>query len=58
VPVEGLAREFGAGDAPEDVCARTIRILREAGARHFYISNLPIGRAQNVLRTILDKAGI
>ena len=58
VPVEGLSREFAAGDAPEDVCARTIRILREAGARHFYISNLPIGRAQSVLKTILEKAAI
>jgi 5,10-methylenetetrahydrofolate reductase len=58
VPIEGLSREFAAGDAPEDVCARTIRVLREAGARHFYISNLPIGRAQSVLKTILDKAGL
>jgi 5,10-methylenetetrahydrofolate reductase len=58
VPVEGLTREFGAGDAAEDVCARTIRILRDAGAKHFYISNLPIGRAQAVLKTILEKSGL
>jgi hypothetical protein len=57
VPAEGLSREFASGDAPEDVCARTIRVLREAGAKHFYISNLPIGRAQTVLKTILQKAG-
>jgi 5,10-methylenetetrahydrofolate reductase len=56
VPVEGLSREFAAGDTPEDVCARTIRVLRDAGAKHFYISNLPIGRAQTVLKTILEKA--
>jgi hypothetical protein len=56
VPVEGLSREFAAGDAPEDVCARTIRTLRDAGVKHFYISNLPISRAQIVLKTILDKA--
>jgi 5,10-methylenetetrahydrofolate reductase len=56
VPIDGLSREFAAGDAPEDVCARTIRILRDAGARHFYISNLPVGRAQSVLRTILERA--
>jgi 5,10-methylenetetrahydrofolate reductase len=56
VPVEGLTREFAAGDAPEDVCARTIRVLRDAGVKHFYISNLPIGRAQTVLKTILEKA--
>jgi 5,10-methylenetetrahydrofolate reductase len=56
VPIDGLSREFAAGDAPEDVCARTIRILRDAGARNFYISNLPVGRAQSVLRTILERA--
>jgi 5,10-methylenetetrahydrofolate reductase len=58
VPIDGLSREFAAGDAPEDVCARTIRILRDAGARHFYISNLPVGRAQSVLKTILEKAAV
>ena len=58
VPVEGLSREFASGDAPEDVCARTIRTLRDAGARHFYISNLPIGRAQAVLAAILEKAEV
>jgi 5,10-methylenetetrahydrofolate reductase len=56
VPVEGLSREFAAGDSPEDVCARTIRTLRAAGAQHFYISNLPIGRAQAVLQRILQAA--
>jgi hypothetical protein len=38
------------------VCARTVRALLDAGARHFYISNLPIGRAQSVLASILEKA--
>jgi hypothetical protein len=58
VPVEGLTRDFAAGTAPEDVCARTIRTLIDAGARHFYISNLPIGRAQHVLTAILEKVGV
>lgn len=58
VPAEELTREFEAGDTAEDVCARTIRTLADAGARHFYISNLPIGRAQAVLTAILDKAGV
>ncbi len=57
VPAEGLAREFAAGATPEDVCAHTIRALMDVGARHFYISNLPIGRAQNVLADILDRVG-
>lgn len=58
VPIEGLTREFGAGATPEDVCARTVRALVDAGARHFYISNLPVLRAQQVLTTILQKAGL
>jgi hypothetical protein len=58
VPADELTREFEAGDTAEDVCARTIRTLADAGARHFYISNLPIGRAQAVLTAILDKAGV
>jgi hypothetical protein len=57
VPVEGLTREFGAGATAEDVCAKTIRTLMDAGARHFYISNLPIGRAQQVLGNVLERAG-
>jgi hypothetical protein len=58
VPVEGLTREFGQGATAEDVCATTIRTLMEAGARHFYISNLPVRRAQQVLGTILAKVGV
>ncbi len=58
VPVEGLTREFGAGATPEEVCATTIRALMDAGARHFYISNLPIAKAQQVLAVVLSKAGV
>lgn len=58
VPIEGLTREFGAGATPEDICARTVRALVDAGARHFYISNLPVLRAQQVLTSILQKAGV
>jgi 5,10-methylenetetrahydrofolate reductase len=58
VPTEGLAREFGAGATAEEVCARTIRTLLDVGAKHFYISNLPIGRAQHVLASVLEKVGV
>jgi hypothetical protein len=58
VPVEGLTREFAEGATPEDLCARTIRTLMDVGARHFYISNLPIARAQHVLASILEKVGV
>lgn len=55
VPIEGLTREFAAGATAEEVCARSIRALLKVGARHFYISNLPVGRAQSVLSTILEQ---
>jgi hypothetical protein len=58
VPAEGLTRDFAEGLSAEDVCARTIRALLDAGARHFYVSNLPVGRAQHVLAQILAKAGV
>jgi 5,10-methylenetetrahydrofolate reductase len=58
VPVEGLTREFAGGATPEDVCATTIRTLIDVGARHFYISNLPVQRAQQVLASIVEKVGV
>ncbi|HXH05337.1 MAG TPA: methylenetetrahydrofolate reductase [Vicinamibacterales bacterium] len=58
VPVERIAAEFARGDAPEAICARTLRALREAGAEHFYISNLPPARAQATLAAILERAGL
>jgi len=58
VPADGLTRDFAAGAPPEEICARTIRTLMDVGARHFYISNLPIGRAQHVLASILEKVGV
>jgi hypothetical protein len=57
VPVEGLAREFAAGATPVDVCARTVRAMMEIGARHFYISNLPLHSAASTLAEILDRVG-
>jgi hypothetical protein len=56
VPVEGLTNEFAGGATPEEVCARSIRALRGVGARHFYLSNLPIRRAPATLRSILELA--
>jgi 5,10-methylenetetrahydrofolate reductase len=55
VPVEALTKEFEAGASPEIICARTIRALLDAGARHFYISNLPLDRAASTLAAILDR---
>jgi 5,10-methylenetetrahydrofolate reductase len=55
VPVEALAEEFAAGATPEEVCARTISTLRRAGARHFYISNLPNASAVATFARILQR---
>jgi hypothetical protein len=56
VPVEALSKEFDAGASPVEVCARTIRELRAVGVRHFYVSNLPLGRAQSTLDAIIEQA--
>jgi hypothetical protein len=58
VPVEGLVREFEAGATPVDVCARTLRAMMDIGVRHFYISNLPLGRATATLHAILERVGV
>ena len=55
VPLEGLTREFAAGDTPDDICARTIATLMRAGARHFYVSNLPSARSSQALRSIMSR---
>ena len=58
VPAEGLVAEFAAGATPVDVCARTLRALMDIGARHFYISNLPLGRATATLHAIMERVGV
>ena len=58
VPTEGLTREFDAGATPVDVCARTLRAMMDAGARHFYISNLPLHGAAATLSEILNRVGV
>jgi 5,10-methylenetetrahydrofolate reductase len=57
VPADGLTREFAGGATAEEVCARSIRALIDVGAKHFYISNLPIARAQTMLAEVLDRVG-
>jgi 5,10-methylenetetrahydrofolate reductase len=53
VPAEGLIKEFGEGVSADEICARTIRRLREAGVHHVYVSNLPIGRARQTLERVM-----
>jgi hypothetical protein len=56
-PVDGLTREFAEGASAEEICARTIRHLRAAGARQVYVSNLPVGKARTTLQRIMAMAG-
>lgn len=58
VPVDELKQEFAAGATPDDVCARSLRALIDAGVRHFYVSNLPLGRAAVTLRRIMERASV
>lgn len=55
VPVEPLAAEFASGSTPVEVCARTLRAMMDVGARHFYISNLPLIGGSATLHSILDR---
>ena len=57
MPIEGLSREFAAGATSVDICARTMRAMMDVGARHFYISNLPLHTAASTLSEILDRIG-
>ena len=55
VPAEEITRAFERGQEAEEICARTIRRLRAAGVRRFYVSNLGAGRAAERLERVLDE---
>ena len=55
VPAAALTREFEAGDEAEQICARTIRRLRELGADKVYVSNLGNRGAHRTLARILGR---
>ena len=54
VPAEGITRDFEAGLSPEEVCARTVRGLREIGVEKVYVSNLGFQRPDTGYRSLLD----
>jgi 5,10-methylenetetrahydrofolate reductase len=56
VPIDELTREFAAGATADEICARSIRDLVAAGVRHFYVSNLPVGKAASTLDRVLRLA--
>jgi len=54
VPAEGIAGDFAAGLSPEQICARTIRALREVGVGKVYLSNLGFRRPQERYRRVVE----
>jgi hypothetical protein len=54
VPAAGITREFERGLSPEEICARTIRALREVGAEKVYISNLGFDRPEIRYRRVVE----
>lgn len=54
VPAEGITRDFEEGLSPEEICARTIRALREIGVDKVYVSNLGFDRPDARYRRIVE----
>jgi hypothetical protein len=54
VPAAELTREFEAGLTPEEICARTVRALREVGADKVYLSNLGFQQVDTRYRGIVE----
>jgi 5,10-methylenetetrahydrofolate reductase len=54
VPAEGVTRDFEEGLSPEEICARSIRALREVGVDKVYVSNLGFDRPDARYRRILE----
>ena len=54
VPAEEITRDFESGLLGEEICARTIRALREVGANKVYVSNLGFRRAEERYGRILE----
>ena len=57
VPIEGLLRDFENGLSPVDVCATTIRALREVGVDKVYVSNLDLRQIDHLYAAIADAVG-
>jgi hypothetical protein len=54
VPAEGITRDFEEGLSPEEICARSIRALREVGVDKVYVSNLGFERPEARYRKIVE----
>jgi len=54
VPAAELTREFDAGMSPEQICAKTVRMLREVGADKVYLSNLGFQQVEARYKKIME----
>jgi hypothetical protein len=54
VPAAELTREFEAGLSPDEICAKTVRALREVGADKVYLSNLGFRQVETRYRRIVE----
>jgi hypothetical protein len=54
VPAAELTREFEAGLTSEEICAKTVRALREVGADKVYLSNLGFEQVDARYRRIMS----
>lgn len=54
VPAAELTREFAAGMSPEEICAKSVRMLREVGADKVYLSNLGFQQVDARYRRIVE----
>jgi hypothetical protein len=54
VPAAELTREFESGMSPEEICAKSVRMLREVGADKVYLSNLGFQGVDTRYRKIVE----
>jgi hypothetical protein len=57
VPAAEITREFEQGVSPEEICARSIRALRNLGVTNVYVSNLGFRKPEEHYRAVLDAVG-
>ena len=54
VPAEGITRDFESGMSAEEICAKTIRTLRDLGVEKIYLSNLGFQNPEKRYRKVLE----
>lgn len=54
VPAALITAEFASGASPEEICARSIRALRDVGVDKVYVSNLGFKKPEERYRRLLD----